>query len=281
MLKKDQNVYFEFVDDYKDEETKVHNVYSFTEYKDVKADYVVDNICVGDSITITIENISGNFTYILIDKIEKNDIVIFDSIEHYQNHNRNLRLIFIPSIIILSLFLIVMCYLDFEKNNTASKFIIRNSKFTASFFIFSILLGTVIPVMFSVLLIIHKISLELYKYSFVFYLFLLLGILGITVFLLNYIKYDSNYYYIRTTFKKQIKINKCDIEKVLFDKTGNKKSKSGLYTKNDKKIIEYSFELVYYLSKEYFIRSLKENGTKFVELVLDNKGVEIEKEIKL
>ena len=63
--------------------------------------------------------------------------------------------------------------------------------------------------------------------------------------------------------------------------TGKRKNKSGLYCRNDQQIIGITFELNHYLSKKYFINSLKKNGTKFTKLVLDNNGREIEKEIKL
>ena len=105
-----QNVYFEFYGDYKDEENEILNKYSFTEYDGITADYVVESIKVGDAIKVTVEekNKNGNFNYILIQKAENNGNIIFDSIEYYQNHNINLRLIFIPTIIIISLFLIII-----------------------------------------------------------------------------------------------------------------------------------------------------------------------------
>ena len=65
-----QNVYFEFYGDYKDEENEILNKYSFTEYDGITADYVVESIKVGDTIKITVEekNKNGNFDYILIQK---------------------------------------------------------------------------------------------------------------------------------------------------------------------------------------------------------------------
>ena len=80
-----QNVYFEFYGDYKDEENEILNKYSFTEYDGITADYVVESIKVGDTIKITVEekNKNGNFDYILIQKAENNGNIIFDSIEYY------------------------------------------------------------------------------------------------------------------------------------------------------------------------------------------------------
>ncbi len=274
-----QNLYFEFLEDYKDKENMIPNKYSFTEYDGVKADYVEDNIKVGDLIKVTIEDNNGAFTYKLLQKVEKNGNVIFDSIEHYQNHNMNLRFIFIPFIIVISLFLIIMCYIDFEKNNTISLFVIRFPKWVTSFFIFSILLGSVIPLMFTILLLVGNLSFDTYQFSYIFYLFLILGVFGLLKVLLTGIKYDSNNYYIFRMFRKTKKIDKNEIGKILFDRTGNRKSKSGLYDKKNQKIIDYSFELNYYLSKEYFINSLRKDGVKFVELVLDKKGKEKENEI--
>lgn len=115
--KNNQNVYFEFYDDYKDKETKVYNKYSFTAYEGVDVDYIVNNIKIGDTIRVTadIKNINGNFKYILIQKVEKDENVVFDSIEYYQNHNMNLRIIFIPTIIVIFLFLIIIVLLTLTR----------------------------------------------------------------------------------------------------------------------------------------------------------------------
>lgn len=281
--KNNQNIYFEFYDDYKDKETKVYNKYSFTAYEGVDVDYIVNNIKIGDTIRVTadIKNINGNFKYILIQKVEKDENVVFDSIEYYRNHNMNLRIIFVPTIIVIFLFLIIMCFVDFDKKNTLSNFLIKNPKWQFSLFIVAILFGSIVPLLFTILLSIGKLTLNTYQFSYVFYIFLILGILGLICFLRNGIKYDSNNYYIYQSFKKTKKINKADIEKVLIDMTGNKKNKSGVYCKNKQKIIGISFEFNYYLSKKYFIDSLKANDVKFVKLILDKNGKEIEKEIPI
>lgn len=278
-----QNVYFEFYGDYKDEENEILNKYSFTEYDGITADYVVESIKVGDTIKVTVEekNKNGNFDYILIQKAENNGNIIFDSIEYYQNHNINLRLIFIPTIIIISLFLIIMFFVDFEKSNNISSFLIRNPKWQFSFFAVATLFGSVIPIIFTFLLLIGRLFFNTYQFSFVFYIFLVLGIFGLICYFRTGVKYDSSNYYFYQLFKKTKKIGKRDIEKVLIDMTGKRKNKSGLYCRNDQQIIGITSELNHYLSKKYFINSLKENGTKFTKLVLDNNGREIEKEIKL
>ena len=278
-----QNVYFEFYGDYKDEENEILNKYSFTEYDGITADYVVESIKVGDTIKVTVEekNKNGNFDYILIQKAENNGNIIFDSIEYYRNHNMNLRIIFVPTIIVIFLFLIIMCFVDFDKKNTLSKFLIKYPKWIFSLFIVAILFGSIVPILFTILLSIGKLPLNTYHFSYVFYIFLILGFFGLICFLRIGIKYDSNNYYIYQLFKKTKKINKADIEKVLIDMTGNKKNKSGVYCKNKQKIIEISFELNYYLSKKYFIDSLKANDVKFVKLILDKNGKEIEKEIPI
>ena len=279
--RKNQNIYFEFVNDYKDESNKTPNIYSFTEYSEVKADYVYDNIKVGDTIKVTVENNSGNFKYKLLQKVEKNGTMIFDSIEHYQNHNRNLRLIFIPAIIIISLFLIILSFIDLEKNNSVEAFIIRYPKWILSLFIFSILIGAVVPIMFTIVFLTGKMHFDLYQYSFIFYLFLAVGILGIISFFSTYIKYDSNDYYIHQMFKKTKKIGKKAISKVLFDKTFGRKNKSGLYDKDNIRIMKLNLELHYYFSKDYFCQSLVKNGVEFLNLIKDENGEDKEEKIAI
>ncbi len=276
-----QNLYFVFKNDYKDEKKKIPVDYSFTQYEGVSADYVEENIKPGDSVKVTVINNVGKFKYTLLQKVEKDGVVIFDSIEYYQQHNMNLRLIFIPSIIVISLFIIIIIFVELGKNNTATAFIIRQPKWILSFFIFSTLVGSIIPIMFTLVLLNGKLAFQTYQYSYLFYLFLVLGILGIVSFFMTRIKYDSNNYYFYYLFKKVKKLGKKEIKKVLFDKTRKKKNKSGFYGENDQKLLSFTIEFKFFFSNELFINSLIRNGAKFVVLELDENGAEKETQVLL
>jgi hypothetical protein len=169
-----------------------------------------------------------------------------------------------------------MIFVELGKNNTDTAFIIRQPKWILSFFIFSTLVGSVIPIMFTLVLLNGKLAFQTYQYSYLFYMFLVLGILGMASFFMTRIKYDSNNYYFYYMFKKVKKLGKNEIKKVLFDKTRRKKNKSGFYDENDQKLLSFTIEFNFFFSNELFINSLIRNGAKFVVLELDENGAEIE-----
>ncbi len=115
-----QNIYFNFQND--------KFTYSFTEFGDVSSEYVLDKISIGDTIIITTEENVGDYKYTLIQKIEKNGEVIYDSVEYYKIHNKNLKIIFIPSIIIITLFFVINCFIKFGVKNNIDKYIIEDLK---------------------------------------------------------------------------------------------------------------------------------------------------------
>ncbi len=269
-----QNIYFIFQND------KI--TYSFTEFGDVSSEYVLDKITIGDTIIITTEDNVGEFEYTLIQKIEKNGTVIYDTIELYKIHNRNLKLIFIPSIIIISLFLAISCFINFGIKNNINKYIIRAPKIIFNLFAVSTLIGFVIPLIFLIIYLFGNIPYQTFIYSYVFYFFLVLGILGLFVFAKEKLVYDGEYYYVHSMFKKIKIINKSEIKSIVIDRVNKgRKNKSGVYNIDDNRIFMFSFSLIYCLKKKVFIQSLIFNNVKFLELVLNSKGKIIEKEIKI
>ncbi len=269
-----QNIYFIFQND------KI--TYSFTEFGDISSEYVLDKINIGDTIIITTEDNVGDFEYTLIQKIEKNGTVIYDSIELYKIHNRNLKLIFIPSIIIISLFLAISCFIKFGIKNNINKYIIRAPKIIFNFFAVSTLIGFIIPFIFLIIYLLGNMPYQTFIYSYVFYLFLALGILGLFIFSKEKLEYDGEYYYVHSMFKKIKIINKSEIKSIVIDRVNKgRKNKSGVYNIDDNRIYMFSFGLICCLKENVFIQSLIFNNVKFLELVLNSKGKIIEKEIKI
>ncbi len=122
---------------------------------------------------------------------------------------------------------------------------------------------------------------QTFIYSYVFNLFLALGIFGLICFVREKLVYDGESYYVHSMFKKTKKIKKTDIKSVVIDRVNKgKKNKSGVYNIKDERIFMFTFGLIYCLRKELFIKSLILNNVKFLELVLDSKGKIIEKEVK-
>lgn len=269
-----QNIYFTFEND--------DTIYSFTEFENVTSEYILENINVGNTLIITTENNIGEFKYTLIRKMEKNDNVIYDSIEYYKIHNQNLKLIFIPSIIIITLFLAIISLIKFGTKNTINNFTIRASKTEFNIFVFFSLVGFIVPLMFSILYFSGNMPSNTYSFSYIFYIFLILGILGLIAFAKEKLVYDGEYYFIYSPIKKVRKINKLDIKSIVIDKVNKgKNNKSGVYNRNDERIFLFSFDLLYCLKNEFFTGSLIINDVKFVELELNDKGEIIEKEVKI
>jgi hypothetical protein len=269
-----QNIYFQFEND------SVN--YSFTEFGDVTSEYILENINVGDELIITTENNVGDFKYTLIQEVEKNGNIIFSSVEYYQNHNRNLKLIFIPSIIVITLFFSMISFIKFGTNNVIDNFTIRQPQLIFNFFVFSTLVGFVIPLMFSIIYFAGKMPYQTYMFSYIFYIFLILGFIGLLSFSREKLVYDGENYYVYSMFKKVKIINKSDIKSIVIDNVNKgRKHKSGVYNKSDERIFLFSFGLLCCLKNELFINSLILNGVNFIELELNNKGEIKEKEIKL
>ncbi len=270
----EQTIYFTFTDD------DVN--YSFTEYDETSCEYVLGKVKVGDEILITTEKDIGKFVYTLIHEIYKDGNLIYSSIEYYKNHNHNLKLIFIPTVIIICLYLVISCFLDLEKNNTINYFIIRQPKWIINFFVTFMLLGIFPPIIFTILYISEKMPYRTYEFSYLFYFFLIFGLFGLFTSINQKLIYDGEKYIIFTQFKKKKEVYLVELSYLLIDRVNKgKKSKTGIYNKQGKKIFSISFELLHCLHNRYFLNSMYNKDICFYELIKNQKGETIKRKIKI
>ena len=141
-----------------------------------------DNLKEGDIVKIIVEDNYGKFKYTIIYEMQYQNNVIFNIMEEYSVLGHNNKIVFISFFSSMLLYVVFLCfYKGKEEDNTISDFEILRPNWEKIFFIGNIFggIGFIIP--FSILYLLKMCDVEYFKFSFVFYIFVILGIFGIYV----------------------------------------------------------------------------------------------------
>lgn len=212
ITEKDNGLYLTFYDDEEDDEKNIEYVI----YKsNVNLDLLKD-IKVGDIVNITVEDNYGKFKYTIIYQMKYNDEILFNITDKYSQLGDNNRILFISFFASMILFIILFTILPGEKEgNTPHGFVIKNPSWQRNTFLGFILggIGFILP--FTILFLLEKCDFSYFAYSFVFYIFLSIGILGIYVCIREKFIFKDNVFTYVKPFGKTRSVKITDLKSII------------------------------------------------------------------
>lgn len=181
---------------------------------------VLSDIQVGDIVKFTVEDNYGKFDYTIIYEMEHDGKILFNIMEKYSELDANNKIVFISFLSCMILYLVVLCiYKGKIRENTITDFVITNPTWQKYLFIGLAIgsLGFILP--FSLLYAFNKCEFDYFCYSFVFYIFLLLGIFGIYVCFKEKFVFENETFSYHKLFAKTKSAHTSNIKKVLLSRT--------------------------------------------------------------
>ena len=206
---------------------------------------LLNQIEVGDLVNITVEDNYGKFKYTIIYELKYNNEVIFNIMKDYSKLSYNNKIVFSAFFTSMIIFLVYLC-IHKEKNkiNKANDFEICRPLWEKYVFIGSIFggLGFIIP--FTALYILKACDIEYFKFSFVFYIFVLLGVFGIFVSTRQKFNCREGNFIYHKIFGKAVKVNISEIKYILIIPPKHRRgiTKIEFYNLNNKKLIWFSLD---------------------------------------
>ena len=175
---------------------------------------ILEDLGIDDAVSIKLKENYGGSKYTIIYEMSFDNKVIFSLIEHYDNHDKNLLRVFIPTVIVLIITSFVLCFINHEDKDYICNNEIVNWEIDLT--ILTMVFGLTPFIMFSILYISKMISFNTFGYGFAFIIFFIIGLIGLLCDYYKIIKIKNNkiilYYFF--IYKKIIylnKINKIDI----------------------------------------------------------------------
>lgn len=257
----DKGLYLTFIND--------DTNYVFYEFDDVKYD-VFKQFKGGEKVIIEVEDDYQKFNYAIIKKMIYSNNVLFDSTEHYYNHNMHITNVFAPTTIALIVAYILIVLFSIkrvdklqENINTKFKFVINNKNGITQFGIMFTVFGTIPFFMFLIQYLLEIVDYDFFCFGYVFTLFTVLGLLLIYVSLREQFKLNNGIYSYRHFFRKQtIKVQDIRNVEIKIDSMGSN-MKIIFYDKKGKKAISFYDNGRGFLDG-VFISSLKEYRIKYI-----------------
>ena len=236
---KDNDLYLTFIGDesIKQREEGISITYVIYEHKvDLS---LLEEIKVGDKVNITVEDNYGKFKYTIIYEMEYKGDVLFNITEDYSVLEYNNKIVFISLFLSIIGYLIVLCfYHEKERENKPTDFIIRNPLGLKYFFIGLIVggLGLIIP--FTTLYILNLCDFDYFVFSFIFYIFVLLGMFGVYVCVKEKFILQNQVFTYHKIFGKTRSVKVSQIKIILIKPNDNGiLSKVEFYDHNDNKVL--------------------------------------------
>ena len=175
---------------------------------------ILEDLGIDDEVSIKLKENYGGSKYTIIYEMSSDNKVIFSLIEHYDNHDKNILRVFIPTVIALIITSFALCFINHEEKDYICSNEIVNWEVDLT--ILTMVFGLMPFIMFSILYISKMISFNTFGYGFAFIIFFIIGLIGLLWDYYRIIKIKNNkiilYYFF--IYKKIIylnKINKIDI----------------------------------------------------------------------
>ena len=165
-------------DEAKEEDLKKTIKYIIYE-KDVALE-VLSDINIKDKVTIIVEDNYGENNYAIIYQMDYDGETLFNIMEGYEELGKNNKIVFISFFSSMILYLLILCvYKEKKRNNTIIDFVITNHSWEKYLFIGCVFGGLVFVFPFTILYLLKMCDIDYFMFSIVFYIFILLGVLGI------------------------------------------------------------------------------------------------------
>lgn len=241
----DNDLHITFYDDETQEQEKSGKNIVYTIYGHQVDLTLLDHIKEGDIVKITVEDNYGKFKYTIIYEMQYQNNVIFNIIEEYSVLGHNNKIIFISFFSSMLLYVVFLCfYKGKEENNTISDFEILRPNWEKIFFIGNIFggIGFIIP--FSILYLLKMCDVEYFKFSFVFYIFVILGIFGIYVSARQKFVYKNETFTYHRIFRKQKNVSISEVKYILIIPPKHRRgiAKIEFYNQNNKKLMWFGLD---------------------------------------
>lgn len=257
--KADNNLYITFFEDESKEQIDSGKNIVYTIYGHQVDLNLLNHIQEGETVNITVEDNYGKFKYTIIYELKYNNEVIFNIMKNYSTLQYNNKIVFASFFCSIILFLVFLSiYKEKRKTNTINDFIIHRPLWEKYLFIGSIFgaLGFIIP--FTILYILKLCDIEYFKFSFVFYIFVVLGTFGLYVTIKEKFVYANETFTYYRVFGKPRSAKLSEIRKVTIKLGENRRSpgKVLFLDDNNKKVIWFTLDF------NLFVDDLFENVCK-------------------
>ena len=245
ITKVDNDLHITFYDDETQEQEESGKNIVYTIYGHQVDLTLLDHIKEGDIVKITVEDNYGKFIYTIIYEMQYQNNVIFNIIEEYSVLEHNNKIVFISFFSSMLLYVVFLCfYKGKEEDNTISDFEILRPNWEKIFFIGNIFggIGFIIP--FSILYLLKMCDVEYFKFSFVFYIFVILGIFGIYVSSREKFVYKNETFTYHRVFGKQKNVLISEVKYILIipPKHSRGIAKIEFYNYDNKKLMWFGLD---------------------------------------
>ena len=245
ITKVDNDLHLTFYDDETQEQEESGQNIVYTIYGHQVDLTMLDHIKEGDVVKIIVEDNYGKFKYTIIYEMQYQNNVIFNIMEEYSVIGRNNKIVFISFFSTMLLYVVFLCFYKIKQNNnTIYDFVIYRPFWEKIFLIGSIFggIGFIIP--FSILYLLKMCDVEYFKFSFVFYIFVILGILGIYVWARQKFVYKNEAFTYHRAFGKQKNVSISEVKYILIIPPKHRRGidKIEFYNQDDKKLMWFGLD---------------------------------------
>ena len=245
ITKVDNDLHITFYDDETQEQEESGKNIVYTIYGHQVDLTLLDHIKEGDVVKIIVEDNYGKFKYTIIYEMQYQNNVIFNIMEEYSVLGHNNKIVFISFFSSMLLYVVFLCfYKGKEEDNTISDFEILRPNWEKIFFIGNIFggIGFIIP--FSILYLLKMCDVEYFKFSFVFYIFVILGIFGIYVSSRQKFVYENETFTYHRVFGKQKNVLISEVKYILIIPPKHRRgiAKIEFYNHDNKKLMWFGLD---------------------------------------
>lgn len=176
---REKGVYLTFFDDETKEQKEANVNIEYVVYHSNVNTETLRDLKAGDLVNITVEDNHGTFTYTIIYEMKYNNDVLFNIMKEYSELDINNAIVFISAISSIIIYLIFLCvYKEEVRQNKVTDFVIKNPLWEKYLSIGTIVgaMGFILP--FSFLYVLGKCNFDYFAFSFVLYIFIILGSFG-------------------------------------------------------------------------------------------------------